>query len=185
MMSTVEHVMQREYRSVLVPFIVISLSLHVVVLTMTTVFQKMDRQIYSSEPFTMVLVNPVQPDEPAATTPQADTKKPLQTFTEPEDKTDLWNKSMAMAHELMLQPDFREKYLDKPSLIPNHRENLLGSGTEVSEVAIESFKDLNTDEVMVVFRYPDGSVICARARRPDPLNDFDMGSWTVVMTGCN
>lgn len=84
-----------------------------------------------------------------------------------------------------MAPDFKEKYLDKPGDIPNHREDLLGQTDPVNELTIESFREMAGGDIMVVFRYPDGKRVCARARRPDPLNGFDIGSWAVLLIGCH
>ncbi len=97
---------------------------------------------------------------------------------------DLWQNSLNSARELAAQPEFWRELKRKTISIPNYRNDLFNSHKNVTKTTIETFNNLPSGEVYIVFRYPSGKTICARMREPDPLDTFDLGSWMLILNGC-
>jgi len=100
-------------------------------------------------------------------------------------KGELWNKGIEALRKLMLQPEFLEQLYEKENFPTEQKSNLFDQKRLVTQTTIESFKNLASGEVGVTFRYPSGKTICARIRQPNPLDSFDIGSWLVLLNGCN
>ena len=69
-------------------------------------------------------------------------------------------------------------------MIPNYRADLFEAEPAVSELTIDTFRQLENGEMTIVFRYPSGKKICVRARQADRMDPFDLGAWLVETTGC-
>ena len=115
-----------------------------------------------------------------------DTQKKIPNEQIPTSKEtkDAWQKGMETVRKIIQQPGFLDKLLENKSSIPNYREDLFDTKKTVTQTTIESYNNLTSGEIYVVFRYPSGKVICARAREPDPFDNFDTGSWVIEINGC-
>ena len=100
-------------------------------------------------------------------------------------KNDLWNKGINVLQQLMQQPEFLDQLYENENNPVKEKRNLFEQQKLVNRTTIESFKNLATGEIGVTFRYPSGKTICARIRQPNPLDNFDIGSWVVLLNGCN
>lgn len=85
----------------------------------------------------------------------------------------------------MQQPGFFESLQERLTQIPNYRADLLGPESPVTALTIDTYRQLENGEMDIVFRYPSGKKVCIRARSPNHMDPFDMGSWQVLVAGCN
>ena len=98
---------------------------------------------------------------------------------------DLWNKGINVLQQLMQQPEFLYQLYENENNPIKEKRNLFEQQKLANRTTIESFNNLSTGEIGVTFRYPSGKTICARIRQPNPLDNFDIGSWVVLLNGCN
>lgn len=101
-----------------------------------------------------------------------------------QQKSDSWQVGIETVRALMQQPGFFDQLKDKQVMIPNYRADLFEAEPAVSELTIDTFRQLENGEMTIVFRYPSGKKICVRARQADRMDPFDLGAWLVETTGC-
>ena len=116
---------------------------------------------------------------------ESPSQEPGNTVPTSDQQADSWQKGIEAARSLMQQHGFFESLETERNSIPNHRADLLLPESRVSELTIETYHQLENGEMDIIFRYPSGKIICVRARQASQLDAFDLGSWQVLVAGCN